>query len=130
MKVLICCLPLLLMSVPMLAQTTLNSDFTEIDEQMKRLPDAHSRDIRSLAHFIENAYSGDLGRVRAIYAWIGQHISYDVGNLYEISYLNSPDWVFEKTLQTRKAICHGYSAVFDTLCKELDIPSAVVWGYV
>ena len=64
-----------------------------------------------------------------IYTWITANISYDVENMYRIKYDIKPGELAEKTFITRKAVCQGYSELFNELCQEAGITSFVVNGY-
>lgn len=119
------------------------SFFSAIDEEVANI-EAPSPD--SLAKVLTASYSTDLQKVRAIFSWIAQHISY---NTYVIrsnreraasSYVAIPDdtaaaWKSAtemtaiKVLKKRTAVCDGYAKLFKTLCNDAGIPSEVITGY-
>ncbi|WJJ96514.1 transglutaminase domain-containing protein [Algibacter luteus] len=106
------------------------SEFIEIDKQVANIGFT-SKD--KLAEKITSEYKTDLEKVRALFVWITDNISYDF-ELYESDSLKkefytSEENVIDKTLERKKAICSGYSLLFKKLCDDLEIECKVVNGY-
>jgi transglutaminase/protease-like cytokinesis protein 3 len=101
----------------------------------------------SLAKLLIAPYSRDIEKVRAIFSWVAQHISY---NSYVISssqrrngssrYSAEPeDTAIEwksaiemtaiKVLKKRTAVCDGYAKLFKTLCDHAGLHSEIISGY-
>lgn len=68
----------------------------------------------------------DTEKVKAIHSWITHNIKYDVKSW--ITYSPTPPKV-KRILRRRKAICSGYSALFNELCGHANIWSVTVPGY-
>ncbi len=66
-------------------------------------------------------------KAEAIFTWIALHITYDsnAANTLEIPSQKSVD-----VLASRKAVCEGYSRLFDTMCRYSGIESHIITGYV
>lgn len=106
------------------------SEFAEIDRQIANIGFSPKDE---LAENITSKFNTDLEKVRAIYVWITDNITYDF-ELYENDELHrqfysSESNVIDKTLERKKAICSGYSLLFKKLCNDLDIECEVVNGY-
>lgn len=85
------------------------------------------RNPEKLAKRLTEKLESDSEKVCAIYGWITSHIKYDIDKAAAYDFKrNSAEMVLKK----RKAICLGYSDLFNTLCKYSDITSVGVIGYV
>jgi hypothetical protein len=83
-------------------------------------------------------------RARAIYAWIGRNIEYDVKALSKHKKKKSFSYklisekqrkeaklqtkVASQTLRRKKAVCYGYSVLYKKLCDLCEIPCLVISG--
>ena len=119
------------------------SSYSDIDWKVQSI-DAPTPD--SLAKLLTVSYTTDLQKVRAIFSWIAQHISY---NTFVISsnrkftsskYVVQPDdtsaeWKSAiemtaiKVLKKRTAVCDGYAKLFKTLCDYANVRSEIITGY-
>jgi hypothetical protein len=86
--------------------------------------------IVSLAKEINLENSSDEQKLEAIYDWICQNIAYDIQQLKLPPGNMNETQLAEEALSTRKAICQGYTALFDALCKSSNIQSFIIRGYV
>lgn len=98
-----------------------------------------------LASLIKEDFTSDASRARAAYTWLVHNIDYDIKELevYEKEYssfefFGAQDSILhekelgeelvEHVLQTGKAVCSGYAALYKKVCNDLDIPCEVVSG--
>lgn len=80
-----------------------------------------------LGHALTDSLNSDSLKVKAIYLWMTEHIRYDVyGLMSGAGSYTDPDDI----LRHRKAVCLGYSILFDSLCAVAGIPAECVYGYV
>jgi len=119
-----------------------SSNFYNVDERAKYLPFSTPD---SLARQLTFPYSKDIEKVRAIFRWITENISYNVKPLRKN---NSPaksfimddpadtaalkplsERVAIDVLNRRLAFCDGYARLFSTLCAYAGIESEVITGY-
>jgi len=113
--------------------TAFSQQYSKIDNTVKNYPESFSTPEK-LAEKINQDFSTDEEKVRAIFDWIAFNVRYDLGayrdiaNNGQIAY----SWKSEeeriqkefkfrrdlaaKTLKTRKGVCQGYTALFHTLC--------------
>jgi transglutaminase/protease-like cytokinesis protein 3 len=118
-------------------------NFARIDQ---RVSDVNADNPDTLAHRLTANYTTDLEKVRAIFSWITEHISYRTKGSFttsrnsvsekpelpkeDTSALKPLDVrVAENVLQQRTAVCDGYSRLFKTLCDFAGIQSEVITGY-
>jgi Transglutaminase-like superfamily len=101
--------------------------FSQKTECNKYIPYFWALNAEKLSHRLTNDLSDDSAKVFAIHCWITHNIRYDVKKMLSFNYSTSP---VKKILRRRKAICTGYSDLFNELCKYANITSAGVPGYV
>ncbi|HMG68793.1 MAG TPA: transglutaminase domain-containing protein, partial [Chitinophagaceae bacterium] len=102
-----------------------------------------------LAQKLTSPYKTDIEKVRAIFSWIAQHISYghdqntstsrhsrnhntnEEGESVDTTTALIPlnELVAEDVLKKRIAFCYGYSRLFQCLCDDAGIPCEVINGY-
>ena len=103
------------------------ADWKEI-EQFIRLQHTKvnsEKDLDILAANIHQNFSDSLSRLKAVYAWVTENISYDVEGSEQPRYINSIDSV----LKYKTAVCSGYVNVFALLCQKVGITCKEVGGY-
>lgn len=119
-----------------------SSDFSKVDWHAQSVPNAAPD---SLAKMLTAPYQSDLLKVRAIFRWIAEHISYRTrinyrnafANRYKTVEYDDADTVYkslnrriaESVLSEGEAVCDGYSRLFKILCDEAGIRSEIVTGY-
>ncbi len=86
----------------------------------------NSRNPEKLALKLTENLNDDSEKVKAIHCWITHHIKYDVKKSGKYDFSRVP---VETILKKRKAICTGYTDLFNELCKQAGIVSTEVPGY-
>lgn len=96
--------------------------------------------VSKMAKKISFDFSNDYEKVRAIYTWMTNNITYDSKEFgkYNFSYSTKQEFIkknkkFNKKLASRvlakkKAVCEGYSALFKIVCDNLNIKAKIVTG--
>jgi hypothetical protein len=104
-----------------------NDKWKQIDEFMRAGNEAvHSKaQLNLLLDKICLKYSDTSDRIRAVYSWITDNIAYDV-DVYKKKKVYS---AVDSVLKTRKAICAGYTRLFQYMCDELGIDCRIINGY-
>lgn len=121
-----------------------SQDFISID----KIVDAYPRNIskpEKLAEMIKRDFNTDIEKARAIYRWIATSIKYDVDAYY--SGVKSTSYSYstleekkqkelelqkkqvEQTLKKKKAVCEGYSGLFQNLCDMVGVECVTILGY-
>jgi hypothetical protein len=102
------------------------SRFDQIDKYVACTPADVESSLDRLAGYLASSSDDDLGKTRAIFRWITGNIVFDPETYYSSVY---GDQSPEKVLKTRKAVCGGYSNLFDALAKRCGIKSVTIDGY-
>ena len=114
---------ILYLPLPLFAQ---NEQYKQIDQYVKNLSRKEFNNIETLAKVLCKPAQNDLEKVRAFYVWIGLNISYDIEALRTG---NFPEKAAEAAFKSNKAVCQGYSELFEALCTANNIECKVVPGY-
>jgi hypothetical protein len=89
-----------------------------------------SSGIDSLVEQIQRENEFAEQKIRAIYIYIGRNITYDM-RLLDLPLDHKTNLqVAEETFRSGRAICKGYAALFDLMCKQCGIQSFIIPGYV
>jgi hypothetical protein len=101
-----------------------------IDSKAASIPEASAVSVDSLVSYINQNFTTDEARIRAIYVWVANHISYDVPRLLaRKDNPGSPPLPVADVLATRYAVCQGYADLFIALCKGAGIQAIGISGY-
>ena len=84
-------------------------------------------EVKKLNEKIISGSESDREKVEIIHDWITHNIKYNVQKYLDYDFTVVP---LDKILKSKKAICYGYSSLFDALCTLNGIPSVTVNGYV
>jgi Transglutaminase-like superfamily len=116
--------------------------FSEIDDRVKSIEPASPAE---LAYTLTKDYTTDKEKLRSIFSWITDHISYRVKKNNIRFQVNHPanrlvfsdtaqwksgnDFMAESVLQNRSAVCDGYARLFKSLCDYAGLRCAIVSGF-
>jgi len=125
--------------------TTLSfsQNYELIDEKVKKYPNFNN--INKLILRVCNDFSTDKEKVRAYYTWISHNIDYDLNRYYQFTApqmqvtfsserLNKSvrqqrnNKLISETLTSKKAICLGFSTLFNELCLRSGIEAQIIKG--
>ncbi|MFT3932299.1 MAG: transglutaminase domain-containing protein [Chitinophagaceae bacterium] len=118
------------------------TSFAEIDEWVKTIEPAPAA---QLARTLTQNFTTDQQKLRSIFSWITEHIAYRVRKKYNAitvnnngarsTYIDSSllfsanEMVADLVLQSRSAVCDGYSRLFKTLCDYAGLRSVIISGF-
>lgn len=102
------------------------TSFTQEVKSHKFVPFFTSLRVDKLAYRLTNGYTTDEEKVASIHSWIIHNIKYDVGKWMSCDYSKTST---KRILFKRKAVCAGYSELFNELCKYAKIQSVYISGY-
>lgn len=115
--------------------------FTAIDQRILKVK---TSDAATLSKELTSGYTSDLEKVRAIFRWITENISYKVPTYSrhpparykkrssdtDTSALKSADErAAENVLEDGETVCDGYTKLFKTLCVYAGLKAEVVVGF-
>lgn len=118
------------------AQEPTFSRYGEIDRQVERIPDSLSHHIISLHQCLDSIGVDDHDKIRAFYMWIITNIIYEdqIELLYDknlLFYMGSNNSVSPvSVLKKRKAVCEGFSKLFQFFCLQSGIEAYTIGGYI
>ena len=105
------------------------NDYLVIDTKVAKIPDSLTATTSEIASYISSNFKTENEKVRAIYYWTASYISYDVPNMYEPNYLDSPQEKITNTLKSRKGVCIHYAEVFNDIANKTGIKTYIIGGY-
>jgi hypothetical protein len=124
-------------------KTTTKPDFAKVDSFVLAIK--YENDYIKLARDLTNPFPEDMNKVRAIFKWITNNISYDYRFINSGREITIPDcegrydcneiirsWendYIKKILRTRRAIADGYAKLFQKLCEISHIQTELIPGY-
>src|SRR6185437_8583549 len=124
-------LPSLLLATLTHAQKPLakTNPYAQTDAMALRLPDSSSREVATIADYVDTHFTTPEEKTRAIFVWIANNIQYDVVNMFALNFYEDPAEKIAKPLRTRKGICENYASLFAAVCERTGVHCVVVVGY-
>lgn len=108
-------------------------DFSKVDEFARNTPDSKSESVEKLAAHLTKEFENEIEKVRAIYVWMAENIRYNVNSASPDNRMSIEQRIKKqqphRVLNSKKAICEGYSNLFQALCEEAGLRSLIVTGY-
>lgn len=83
---------------------------------------------KGISSYVKTRFASDSARVRAIFVWVANNISYDVEKL-RLRSETTQKTTIEDILKTRKAVCQGYAELMVDLLKDCNIRAMMVPGF-
>lgn len=93
-----------------------------------QIPNPFHKNVEGLAKKFKNKYPDDSTRTVAIYNWIKGYLRYDL-NAYKKYKFKVNNYSMNKVLYRRKALCYGFSKLFQDVCLRSGITCAQLSGY-
>jgi hypothetical protein len=107
-----------------------SQNFARIDSIAMHAPDLATRTLDDLAAYCQANAESEVEKVRFYFVWVARNIRYDekAAKIPSIDFdqkKQAPQYVF----RSGRAICTGYSRLFERLCNISKIPVYYVAGY-
>ncbi|MBI5608710.1 MAG: hypothetical protein HY902_07500 [Deltaproteobacteria bacterium] len=81
--------------------------------------------VQAVARFLTQGEADEFLKVKRLHDWVAATIAYDVDGLRG----RSPRMTgLDEVLRSRRAVCQGYAAVFEALCKSAGIEARIIGG--
>lgn len=120
---------LVAVTIPSFSQSLIlsnSANYIYCDAYALQTPVDEEKTLERLTIYLVKPYQTDYEKIRSIYVWIVNNISYD----YRLASSDKRKRVPPKTIITnRKAICSGYADLFAAMSRLAGIESKVVVGY-
>ncbi|CAG8682382.1 15952_t:CDS:2, partial [Cetraspora pellucida] len=94
---------------------TSDYDFSTVDEYARETPESETKSEARLSNYLTSVWDDDIYKLRAIFVWITDNISYDCNLFYSGKF---SDKSAKDVLKTRTAVCAGYAKLFHELATE------------
>ena len=116
-----------------------SQDYVRVDATIQ-LYTKTLRNAEDLSRFISRDFSTEEDKVRAIYSWLINNVSYKPSEYKMFNYTFAKyrernkkeeitrEKIIERTLQTGRAVCEGYAFVFEKLCQLQGIDNYLIRG--
>ncbi|CAF1046690.1 unnamed protein product [Brachionus calyciflorus] len=98
---------------------------TDLNNHAKSKKRKEFKSLEQVANYL-NKFPNKLDQIWVIYVWISENISYDADGFKNGDYGRNDA---EGVLESGKAVCSGYSTIFEELCKLIGIECITVNGY-
>jgi hypothetical protein len=100
-----------------------------VDNKMSQIPDSLTISTTKIADFISNNFQTPNDKIRAVFIWTANNISYDVVNMLNQDPTKSEDFRIKTVLETKKGVCMHYAAVFKDIANKIGVQTYVIEGY-
>jgi len=104
-------------------------NFSQIDKIAMQLPDSLSKSTDSIAKYINDNFSSQSAKSRAIFVWVAKNINYDIDNIFAVNFYENSSEVVAAVLKTKKGICMHFAELFNELAGKTGMQSFVIHGY-
>jgi hypothetical protein len=110
---------------PCLAAAGDEERYDAVDRHALSVPASAAESVDALSSYLTKPFDSDEEKVRAIFRWITENISYDVEGYFSGHTTSDCG----KVLESRSSVCGGYSSLFETLCKKAGLQVVTIGGY-
>lgn len=94
------------------------SPWAQADARALAAPPEMEDSVPHLAAYLTEGLSSDGEKVRAIFRWVTSHVRYDMQGFRTAEY---GDFSPRGVLRSRRAVCEGYSGLFEALAQAAGI---------
>lgn len=135
----------ILVTLFLFSAKSFSQDYSSVDAIVDNYPNS-GISLDAVAHFIQNDFSKEDEKARAVFRWVTTKISFDVALAEKMDYtsLNAFSYTTEaekrvkekkfketllaQTFTSRKTVCHGYAVLVEYLCEKLNLETKVITG--
>lgn len=111
-------------SLDVFANEFWKKDYSRIDSLAKKVKPRNN--IEKLTNNLTEYCTSDLEKYRSIFTWVAHNIEYDVEALRKPALRETDP---QKIIKRGKAVCAGYSRLFQALCQQANLPCVIVNGW-
>ncbi|MBA0882550.1 transglutaminase domain-containing protein [Flavobacterium undicola] len=107
----------------------IQKNYDLVDTKMDKMPAEYNQSMDSIGNYIKSNFQTESERVRAVFYWTANSISYDADNMFEVKFDESLQDRITRAFKAQKGNCFDYSNIFNQLATVVGIKSVVVNGY-
>jgi hypothetical protein len=109
-----------------MAQQEASRNFGKADEHASNVPPEKATSMDSLAVWLTKPFTSDEEKARSLYRWITENITYDLDSYFSG---HPTGGNAETALKERKAVCDGYSGLFETMAHNSGLEVVKISGF-
>ena len=103
--------------------------YSAIFVKANSIPDSLTYTSTTIAKYINDNFTTNKDKTRAIFYWMATHISYDIDNMFAINPQADKTDLIKKTLATQKGICIDYAYLFEDIATRCGILCITILGF-
>lgn len=84
--------------------------------------------LDSIALFINASFLKEEDKARAVFCWVTKNITYSADLLFTYTTDNNHSRIVKDAFENKMAVCIGFAALYDTLCKLTHLTSHIIEG--
>lgn len=107
----------------------IQKNYDLIDAKMDKMPVEYNQSMDSIGNYIKSNFQTESDRIRAVFYWTANIMSYDADNMFEVKFDESLQDRVARAFKAQKGNCFDYSNIFNQLATSVGIKSVVVNGY-
>ena len=103
-----------------------NYDFSAIDQHALEAPARLKSSPQKLVEYLVRPARNDLEKTRAVFRWVAENIRYDTDSYFSGNIRSANP---KEVLQSGKAVCSGYSGLFEMLAEKAGLNVVSIAGF-
>ncbi|RVT78452.1 hypothetical protein EOD40_04240 [Flavobacterium sufflavum] len=107
----------------------IQKNYDLVDAKMDKMPAEYNQSMDEISQYIKSNFQTESDRIRAVFYWTANIISYDADNMFEVKFDESLQDRIARAFKAQKGNCFDYSNIFNQLATSVGIKSVVVNGY-
>lgn len=107
----------------------IQKNYDLVDAKMDKMPAEYNQSMDNISDYIKSNFQTESDRIRAVFYWTANNISYDADNMFEVKFDESLQDRIVRTFKAQKGTCFDYANIFNQLATSIGIKSVVVNGY-
>jgi len=107
----------------------IQKNYDLIDAKMDKMPIGFNQSIDSVSNYIKSNFQTEGDKIRAVFYWTANTISYDADNMFEVKFDEKLQERISRAFTNKKGTCFDYANIFNQLATAVGIKSVVVNGY-
>lgn len=102
------------------------NNFDAMDKWALSCPDSKESDLIELTKYLIQPAKTQLEKARVLFVWIVNNINYD-----DVAYNtgNYPVYTAQNVLKSKKAVCEGFSVLYEAMCTSGGLEAEKIHGY-
>lgn len=106
-----------------------NFDFIEIINEVKKFPESVQHSTLSVSKQIQKKFNNPKNQLKAAFFWTSNSIDYATEQVRKNLEYSSKEHLISISMKSKRAVCQGFSEVFNEICHQLGFEAYVVSGY-